>query len=76
MPSLLPGACLWKASLVGYGEHTLKIGYQQTPMTGDRSWLTNGEDRGRFLPTPIVIPATRRAPTAKEPPEAGKTDVA
>jgi hypothetical protein len=38
------GSYLWKGSLSYItGTHTLKVGYQQTRMTDDRTWMTNNQ---------------------------------
>ena len=39
------GSYLWKGS-ISYvtGTHSLKIGYQHTLMTDDRTWLTNNQN--------------------------------
>jgi hypothetical protein len=38
------GSYLWRGSLAYItGTHTLKVGYQQTRMTDDRTWMTNNQ---------------------------------
>jgi hypothetical protein len=42
--SAYTGSYLWKASLARVtGRHSLKIGYQHTLMTDDRTWMTNDQ---------------------------------